>query len=1052
MINRILVFALMNRVLVLLAALALLVWGALSFTQLPIEAYPDVMNSQVEIITQWPGHAAEEVEQQMTVPIETALNTVPKVASLRSRSLFGLSVVTVNFEDGVDDYWGREQVLADLQNATLPTGVTPTLSPLASATGEIYRYTLTGAPVMELKTIEDWTLEREFKSVPGVADVNSFGGTVKQYQVQIDPSKLKQFDVTLKNVTDALTNGNNNAGGQFIELGSEEYVVRGQGLFHDTNDIGQVSVATHNGTPVKISDVARVVIGFQPRLGKVGWVDGQSKDDHDDAVQGIILLRRGENPDKVLEGIHKKVEQLNSRILPKGVKIHTFLDRTTLVHTTTETVEHNLIEGIVLVILILMLFLGNIRAAVIVAMTIPFGLFFAFGWMGLLNVPANLLSLGAIDFGVIVNGSVILVENVYRMLAGRPKGSSVTRAILAAAAEVQSEIFFTTLIIILAYLPLFTMQSVEKKMFSPMAYTIGLALVGSLIMALFVAPPLCYFMLRNNLRSTDNRVEQTVKKGYGKWLEWCLDHPLPVLVGSGGAFVLALLIAPKLGTEFLPHLDEGNLWIRATMPTTISYSEAEKLMPKFRAIMASYQPTKLVVSQLGRPDDGTDATGFNNAEFLVDLKPYKDWKGFKSKDELITKMNNELGEIPGVSFNFSQNIEDNVEEAVTGVKGELAVKLFGDDLDVLEQKATEIQNVLSQVAGVTDLSTFTETGEPQVTVKVNRTKAARYGIAVQDVEDVVQTAIGGGAATQLLDGEKKFDVVARLKPDRRSTINQIRNIAVSTPDGQRIPLAQVADITLKRGAAFVYREGNHRFIAIKFSIRGRDLGGAIEEAQKKVNDAVKLPTGYYTVWGGEFESMQRAIARLEIITPITLAMIFLVLYLMFNNVSRPLIVMMSVPMSLCGAIFALYFSHFHLSVSAAVGMIALFGIAVQNGVIIVSSFDHLRDKQGLDFRPAILEGAVTRLRPVLMTAMLATFGLIPAALSKGIGSDTQKPIAIVIIGGMIVYVLIGTPFLLPVLYSLIAKPVPMKLAQPVDINEGPGDPPRPGPGISNAPA
>jgi cobalt-zinc-cadmium resistance protein CzcA len=1030
MINRILVFALTNRVLVLLGALALLAWGAISFTQLPIEAYPDVMDTQVEVISQWPGHAAEEVEQQITVPLETVLNGVPKVSSLRSRSLFGLSVVTINFDDGVDDYWGREQVLAELQNATLPTGVTPNLSPLASATGEIYRYTLTGAPVMQLKTLEDWTLEREFKSIPGVADVNSFGGTIRQYQVQIDPNKLRAFNVTLKDVTDALTNANANAGGQFIEIGSEEYVVRGQGLLHDTGDIGQISVATRSGTPLKISDVAKVVIGYQPRLGKVGWVDGQSKDDHDDAVQGIILLRRGENPDIVLEAIHNKVAALNNGILPTGIKIHTFIDRTSLVHTTTETVEHNLIEGVVLVILILVLFLGNIRAAVIVALTIPFGLFFAFSCMGLLHVPANLLSLGAIDFGVIVNGAVILVENVYRVLASRPKGSSVTRSILAAAAEVQSEIFFTTIIIILAYLPLFTMQSVEKKMFSPMAYTIGLALVGSLIMALVIAPPLCYYMLRKNLRSTENQVERKFKGVYGKWLSWSLDNPIPILVAGAGAFFLAMLAAPKLGTEFLPHLDEGNLWIRATMPTTISFSEAEKLMPKFRAIMASYQPTRLVVSQLGRPDDGTDASGFNNAEFLVDLKPYDQWKGFKTKDELISKMNAELSEIPGTSFNFSQNIEDNVEEAVTGVKGELAVKLFGDDLALLEQKAAEIQDVLSKIRGVVDLTTFTETGEPQVSVKVNRIKAARYGIAVQDVEDVVQTAIGGNAVTQVLDGEKKFDVVARLKPDTRSTVTQIRNIAVSTPDGQRIPLAQVADITLKRGASFIYREGNHRFIAIKFGVRGRDLGGAIEEAQQKVKQAVTLPTGYYTVWGGEFESLQRAEARLMIITPITLLMIFLVLYTLFNNVGRAMIVMMSVPMALCGAIFALFFAHFHLSVSAAVGMIALFGVAVQNGVIMVSFFDHLRQFQGMEFRRAILEGAETRLRPVLMTALLATIGLVPAALSTGIGSDTQKPIAIVIIGGLMFGVFTGTLFLLPVLYSLVAKPVPVKAADP----------------------
>jgi len=1023
MINRIVVFALMNRVLVLVLAVVLLGWGAYSFTQLPVEAYPDVMNTQVQVITQWPGHAAEEVEQQITVPLETHLNSVPKVESLRSRSLFGLSVVYLNFDDGVDDYWAREQVLAELQNATLPTGVQPSLSPLASATGEVYRYTLTGAALTQLKTIEDWTLEREFKSCPGVADVNSFGGTIKQYQVNIDPSKLKAFDVTLKNVTDALAAANANAGGQYLELGSEEYVVRGQGLFQGTDDIGRVAVAVHGGTPVKLSDVAEVIIGYQPRLGKVGWVDGQSTNDHDDAVEGIVLQRRGENPDEVLDQIHKKVDQLNNGGLPPGVKIHTFIDRTSLVHTTTHTVEHNLIEGVLLVVAILFLFLGNVRASLIVALTIPFGLFFAFSCMGILHVPANLLSLGAIDFGVIVNGAVILVENVYRTLAKRPPGPGVTRAILSAAAEVQSEIFFTTIIIILAYLPLFTMQSVEKKMFSPMAYTIGLALVGSLIMALLVAPALCYFALRKNLKDNESKVENWLKKVYGRALDWSIANPLPVITFGLGTFALSAVLVPALGTEFLPHLDEGNLWIRATLPTTISYSEAQTIVPKFRAIMAKYQPVRLVVSQLGRPDDGTDPSGFNNAEFLVDLKPYDEWKEFKNKDALIKTLNDELSQTPGVSFNFSQNIEDNVEEAVTGVKGELAVKVFGDDLNVLEKKAGEIQDVLAKVPGIVDLTTFTETGEPQVTVNIDRAKVARYGISVQDVQDVVQTAIGGNAVTQVLDGERRFDVVARLKPSDRSTVDEIKNIEVSTPDGQRIPLAQLADVKMVRGASFVYREANHRFIAIKFGVRGRDLGGAIEEAENKVRRDVSLPNGYSTVWGGEFESMQRAEARLMLIAPVTLLMIFMVLYILFNNVLRALIVMISVPMSLAGSIFALYFTGFHLSVSAAVGMIALFGVAVQNGVIMVSYFDHLRQDQSKGFHEAILEGARTRLRPVLMTALLATIGLVPAALSTGIGSDTQKPIAIVIIGGLMYGVMTGTLFVLPVLYSLVAKPM-----------------------------
>src|SRR5579862_8201584 len=1021
MIDRLVHFALRQRLLILFGAGILVVWGVYSFRQLPIEAYPDVMNTQVQVITQWPGHAAEEVEQLITVPLETSLNGVPRVSSLRSRSLFGLSVVYLTFEDDVDDYFAREQVNEAIGAATVPTGVQPSMSPLASATGEIYRYTLTGAPLMQLKEIEDWTLEREFKSIPGVADVNSFGGTIKQYQVQIDPRRLKAYDVTLKNVTDALTNANANAGGNFIERGSEEYVVRGIGLLRDEDDIGNVVVTQNSGAPVRVHDLATVRVGYQPRLGKVGWRPGQggSDTDVDDAVEGIVLLRRGESPDPVLERIHKRVHDLNNGILPHGVKIVPFIDRTDLVHTTTHTVEHNLLEGILLVVFVLFLFLGNVRAAVIVALTIPFGLLFAFSCMNLIHVPANLLSLGAIDFGIIVNGSVILVENVYRHLSQRGPAETVMECILKAAREVQTEIFFTTLIIIMAYLPLMTMQSVEKKMFAPMAYTIGLALVGSLIMAILVAPVLCFLLLHGNLRSHENRVEVGIKDAYRRALTWALANPLPTFTASAGLLALSLLVGPRLGTEFLPHLDEGNLWIRATMPTTISYTEAARLMPKMRAIMAKYQPARLVVSQLGRPDDGTDATGFYNAEFLVDLKPRADWQGFQTKEALIARMNAELSEIPGVSFNFSQNIEDNVEEAVTGVKGELAVKLFGNNLDILEARAAQIQEALSKVRGIVDLSTFTETGEPQVLITPDRDKIARYGINIQDVDDVVGTAIGGAAVTQILDGEKRFDVVARLIPVAREDVDEIKNITVSTPEDQRIPLSQFASIRTVRGASFVYREGNHRFIAIKFGVRGRDIGGAVAEAQKRVQQGVSLPAGYYATWGGEFESMERAEARLMIIIPITLLMIFLVLFTLFGSVSRATIVMLNVPLALIGGIFALHFTHFHLSVSAAVGFIALFGVAVQNGVIMVSYFGHLR-AQGMPLQEAVIEGGVMRLRPVLMTAILASIGLVPAAVSTGIGSDTQKPLAIVIIGGLVSATIL-TLGVLPVLYQLFAR-------------------------------
>jgi cobalt-zinc-cadmium resistance protein CzcA len=1028
MINRLVHLALRNRPLVLIVAALLLAWGVYSFTQIEIEAYPDVMNTQVEIDTQWPGHAAEEIEKQISIPLEISLYSVPHVQSLRSRSLFGLSAVYITFDDGIGDYFAREQVSEALTQATLPTGVQAVMDPMTSATGEIYRYYLVGAPAMELKTLEDWELEKDFKSIPGVGDVNGFGGTVKQYQVLIDPDKLKAFGVTLQAVSTAIGNANANGGGGYLERGGQEYVIRGIGLFKNLDDIGNVVVSETNGTSVRVRDVGTVRIGYQPRLGKVGWRAGADAPDVDDGVEGIIDLRRGENAGPVLAAINEKVHELNTNgALPPGVKIVPYYDRTDLVHTTSHTVETNLIEGMLLVIAVLFLFLGNVRAATIVALTIPFALLFAFSCLNAMQMPANLISLGAIDFGVIVNGAVIMVENIYRRLAERRDGDSTMQAVLRGTAEVQNEVVFTTLIIVTAYLPLFTLQSVEGKLFAPMAYTLAFALVGSLLMALMVAPVLCTMLLKGNIGPGEGKLMKGIDIRYRKALQWALSNPVSIIAVAIGLLVLALCIVPTLGSEFLPHLDEGNLWIRASMPPTISYTEAARLMPAMRGIMTRYQPVKMVVSQLGRPDDGTDATGFDNAEFFVDLKPYGSWKGIHSKDDLIKQMNAQLTQMPGIGWNFSQNIEDNVEEAVTGVKGELAVKLFGDDLNVLEQKAAQIQNVMASVPGVVDLSTFTELGEPQVQVVVDRDKCARYGLNVSDIQNVVQTAIGGNAVTQVLEGERTFDVIVRLNHGSRATVDEIRDLQVDTPDGYRIPLSQVSDVNVTSGASFVYREASHRFIAIKFGVRGRDLGGTINEAQRRVRQQVSLAPGYYTEWGGEYESLQRAQARLAIIVPGTLFLIFIILFLLFNSASRALLVMLSVPLALIGGIFALYLTHFHLSVSAAVGFISLFGIAVQNCVLMVWQIEYLRT-QASDFHEAILEGAVTRLRAVLMTASLATIGLIPAAISTGIGSDVQKPIAIVVIGGMIAQPIL-TLFVLPVVYSLVARRVPAAVSE-----------------------
>jgi len=790
-----------QRVLVLFVGGVLLAWGAYSFTQLPIEAYPDVMNTQVIVITQWPGHAAEEMEKQVTIPIEISLYAVPHVTSLRSRSLFGLSAIYLTFDDTVDDYFAREQVNENMSGATLPNGLQPGMQPMESAAGEVMRYIVTGnVPLKKLKEIQDWTLNREMLSVPGVVDTAIFGGTTKEYQIQMDRRKLANYGVTVAQVETAINNSNANGGGNYIARGSENYVIRGIGLLKDAKDIGNVIVAEQKGVPVLVKDVAIVRTWYLPRLGKIGIKIGNNGPDVDDVAMSTLVMRRYDNAGQVLDGIHKKIKQLNSEILPKGIKVIPFIDRTDLIHVTTHTVLHNLLEGVVLVILVLFLFLGNVRAAVIVAITIPFALLWAFSWMNIIHVPANLISLGAIDFGVIVNGSVILVENIFRHLDMRRRDQSVTATILAAAREVETELFFTTLIIIAAYLPLFTMQSVEQKIFSPMAYTIGIALVGSLIMALLIVPALCFITMRGRLNAREPGWLILLTNCYRRILAVALHNPWVTLAAGASVCAMAAFILPLLGTEFLPHLDEGNLYLRGSLPQTISFQESSHIVAKIRGIISTFQPVDLVQSQIGRPDDAEDVTGYDNSEYLVNLKPYDQWKGYANKDALIKAMDDRLKQIPGITFNFSQNIEDNVEEAITGVKGELALKIFGDDLVVLQQKAQEIQAVMSKIPGIVDLSIFNEIGEPQVQIEVDRAKCARYGLNTSDVQDAVQTQIGGQEFTTLLDGEKRFGVRIGLRPDLASDINKIREVQLDTPDGYRIPLSMVTNIHDTRGA------------------------------------------------------------------------------------------------------------------------------------------------------------------------------------------------------------------------------------------------------------
>ncbi len=1023
MINRLIYLAIHHRVSVLLTAFVLLVWGAYSYKQLPVEAYPDVMNTQVVVMTQWPGHAAEEIEKQVTIPLEISLYAVPHVQAMRSRSLFGLSAIYLTFEDGVDDYFAREQINENMSQATLPNGIQASMQPMESAAGEVLRYIVTGkVPLKKLKEIQDWTLNREFLSVPGVVDTAIFGGTTKEYQIQLDRRKLLNYGITVAQVESAVTNSNANGGGNYISRGSENYVIRGVGLLKDSQDIGMVVVGEQHGTPIRVKDVAIVRNGFLPRLGKIGMTLGNGGPNVDDVAMSTLVMRRNENASEVLGRIHKKIDDLNTKILPKGIKIVPIIDRTDLIDVTTHTVMHNLIEGVILVVCVLFLFLGNVRAAVIVAITIPFALLWAFSWMNLIHVPANLISLGAIDFGVIVNGTVILVENIFRHMHHRGD-KSMSATILAAAREVDSELFFTTVIIVAAFIPLFTMQGVERKFFAPMAYTVGLAVLGSLIMALVIAPAICYLIFRGKVVDNERRWLTWLTNGYRKVLTVALHHPWVTLAIGAAVVVESIVILPLLGTEFLPHLDEGNLYIRASFPQTVSLQESAHRVVKIREIVASFQPVDLIQSQIGRPDDAQDVSGYDNSESLVNLKPYSEWKGYANKEELIRAMSKRLNEIPGISFNFSQNIEDNVEEAITGVKGELALKLFGDNLDVLESKAEEIRKVMSKIRGVVDLSVFRETGEPQVQVVVDRAKCARYGLNTSDVQDAVQTQIGGQDFTTILDGEKRFGVRIGLRSDLASNITKIRDVQIDTAEGFKIPLSMVANVKDARGASFIYREGGRRFIAIKFGVRDRDIGGAVAEAERTVAERVKLPENYFTVFSGEFENMQRAAARLAIIIPITFAVVCLILYILFGRASRTFIVMMNVPIAVSGGVFLLYSGGYHLSVSAAVGFIALFGVAVQNAVIKVSQIDHLC-LQGEDVFNSVLDGAASRLRPILMTALLATVGLIPAAISTGIGSDVQKPLAVAIIGGMVTDVIIGTLFVLPVLYLLMAQKYP----------------------------
>ena len=1018
-INRIVASSLRQRFLVILATCLLILAGTWSLNRLPVEAYPDLSPAMVEIITQWPGHAAEEVERLITVPIEIEMNGIPRMMTLRSISLYGLSDVRITFRDGTENYFARQRVYERIADLSLPSGVSPSVAPLFSPSGLIYRYVLQSpdrSPT-ELKTIEDWIVERQYKAVQGVADDSGLGGETMQYQVLLDPIKIAGAGLSVPNVVAALAANNGNAGGGFYSQGGQFYYVRGLGRLHTPEDIGNVVLAVHNGIPILVKDIGRVVIGHAPRLGQFGYQD------QDDAVEGVILMRTGEKTQEVLKRVEAKTQDLNRNVLPKDVKIHTFYDRSDLISLTTETVEGNLLRGMALVVIVLVFFLYDVRAGLIVATTIPLALLCAFVCLDLRDVSANLLSIGAVDFGILVDGAVVMVENIFRQIAARQGQPFDLLPVLAdAAAEVDRPIFYAVAVIVAGFLPIYVLSGPSGKLFTPMADTMIFALVGSLIITLTLLPVLCFWAFGKGARERRNPGFELIKSAYIKGLDLCLKHPWATTLGSILVLVGSLLLLPAIGAEFMPHLDEGALWIRATMPYTISFEESRKIAPQVRQILRSFPEVTVVASEHGRPDDGTDPTGFFNVEFFVGLKPYKEWHGlYRTKPKLIEAINEKLQAFPGIIFNYTQPAEDAVDEAETGLKSALAVKVFGTDLELLEAKGKQIKRVLEGVRGIKEITLVQELGQPSLTVNIDRAKIARYGLNVADINGLIEAAVGGTAATQVVQGEKQFDLVVRLEQEYRDSPEQIGNILVSTPDGSQIPLKEFAELRVQNGASFIYREDNSRYIGVQFSVTGRDLAGAVDDARQQVKAQVSVPEGYRIDWGGEYKDYTASRRQLNIVLPLTLFVIFLLLFALYRNFKFPLITVLGVLLSApVGGILALWLTHTPFSVSSGIGFLALFGVSVQTAVVYISYVNELR-RGGTDFRQAIREGAILRLRPIMMTALVAALGLLPAAIATGVGTDSQRPFALVIVSGLFTRLLISV-FLMPALYALVARP------------------------------
>src|SRR5665213_3470370 len=990
MIGRIISFALSQRFMILMAALALMVWGAISFERLPIDAYPDLSPPHVELISQWPGHAAEEVERLISIPLEVEMNGIPKIESLRSISLYGLSAIEMNFQYDIDPYFAREQAFERIANATVPSGVSPGVSPLFSPSGLIYRYVLTSPDrtPQELKNLNDWVLNRKYRAIPGVADDSALGGTEMQYQVLVNPYRLSSYGVTIPQIFQQLSTNNSNAGGGFYSQGGQFVYIRGLGQVKTPEDIGNIVVAAHKGIPTYVKDVAKVEIGHADRLGQFGYLK------NNDAVEGVILMRVGEQAQVVLKRVEAVTKNLNDHVLPPDIKVVPYYDRSDLIAETTQTVERNLIRGMVLVLIVLVIFLFNIRAALIVAVTIPFALMFAFICLGWRHIPANLLSIGAIDFGILVDGAVVMVENVFRELALRhDKKYNRIEVIRGAAHDVERPIFYAVAVIIAGYLPIYALAGPSGRLFQPMADTMSFALLGSVLCALIVLPVLCSWLLRGKIKEPNAWFFEFIRRGYGFMLRWCLKNRSISIALILCVFAASLLLIPLIGSEFMPHLDEGALWMRATAPYTISFEEATKLSPRIRDILRTFPQVTTVANELGRPDDGTDPTGFFNNEFYIGLKPYGDaaWHGsIGDKKLLVDAIQKKMSAFPGVIFNYTQPAEDAVDEAETGLKSLLAVKIFGGDLATLEAKARDVKRIIEKVPGIADITVVRELGQPSLTVVPNRAKIAEYGLNVDDINTIVETAMGGKAASQVIQGERQYDLTLRLQEPFRKDINSIRSMLIATPDGQNLPLSQFADIELNNGASFIYRESNSRFIGVQFSVRNRDLAGAVDEARKAVDRNVKLPTGYSFDWGGEYKDYLAAREQMKIIAPMTILLILLILFALYGNVKFPLVILFSVIVTEpVGGLLALWLTGTNFSVSSALGFVALMGVAVLTSVILYSFINKLR-LEGKSIMIATYEASLLRLRPIMMTALVACIGLLPAAMSTGIGSGSQS--------------------------------------------------------------